>query len=349
MQQRVPNPDEVAKLKVEGTDFQDFESVFVQLHFVEAFNYFRFTAVERQPNPKQFKIQQKCQVELGGEQAIEGVITIRQVAYDANSHAVQLQGKSLSWWASKSSIMNQPEKGFDGKTFEDIAKKVCEPFDIKPEFVSVSQKPYKKCQVEPGETVWSFLERIAREKAIVCGCDTKGNFKFVGKLESSKQGTLEEGKNILRMQYVASCETLHSDYQFNSSSSATDGHSGPDASEIRTKKKGTAKFNSPKLTNNEHPGYDEAETQDRTDYEYSWSEASVLHVIVTVQGWKSDGGGLWTPGKTVTVKSPMCPLNGVELAIETATFTQDNASGTLTVLQLVLPSLLKGQSDFQLE
>ena len=107
MQHQVPNPDEICKLKVKGTDFKDFESVFVQLHFSESFNFFRFTAVERQPSPQQFNVQDECEVELGGEQAIKGFITVRQVAYDAETHKIQLQGKTDTWWPAKSSIMEK--------------------------------------------------------------------------------------------------------------------------------------------------------------------------------------------------------------------------------------------------
>jgi hypothetical protein len=48
----------------------------------------------------------------------------------------------------------------------------------------------------------------------------------------------------------------------------------------------------------------------------------------------------------VKEKSDMCPLPGVDMAIQNATFTQDNNSGTLTVLECVPPKQLKGESDF---
>jgi hypothetical protein len=47
------------------------------------------------------------------------------------------------------------------------------------------------------------------------------------------------------------------------------------------------------------------------------------------------------PGDKVTVTSPMAMMNGTEMKIQTATFTQDRESGTLTQLHLVAPWLLQ--------
>jgi prophage tail gpP-like protein len=51
-------------------------------------------------------------------------------------------------------------------------------------------------------------------------------------------------------------------------------------------------------------------------------------------GWLKDGGGLWQPGTKVHVKSPMIMIDE-ELDLMSATFTQDNKSGTRTSLELL--------------
>ncbi len=344
--QEVPNPDEIAKLKVEGTDFQDFESVYVQTHAAEAFDIFRFTAVERQPNPQQFNIMEKCEVELGGESAVTGIITVRQVAYDAENHAVQLQGKSMTWLAAKSSHLG--ERTWVNKNFKDIVTDVLGPFGLSGEFKDIDTSPYQGdggMTIEPGENNWSFMERIARMKGIICGTNGKGDFKFVGKNSSEKQGTLEEGKNILRMQCIFSAEQLSSDYLMTSSSPATDGHSGCKASKLTGKVKGSMKYLSPIMHPMEWPGYTNEDCVKRAKMERIWNQGTIIQAIVTMQGWKSDGGELWKPFKTVHIKSDMCPMDA-EMTIQSATFTQDNHSGTLSILECVPPFALKGSSDY---
>jgi prophage tail gpP-like protein len=340
MQQQVPNPAEIAKLSVEGQDYQNFESVYVQLHFAEAFDFFRFTAVE----PPQVQVGQQCTVELGGTPAITGIVTTRQVAYDGESHAVQLEGKSLTWLPAKSSIVNA-NTTFDGQGFQDVATKVLQQFNVKATFEGVDNTPYQKLQVEPGENIWVFLERIARWRGIICGADSQGNFKFVGKNNSGSQGSLVEGQNILKMHCIFSIEAIYSIYLVNSQSPGTDGHSGPTASAQTAQQKGSLKFYAPLLTPNEHCAYNQSECQSRVLNESIWNEGSQISAIVTCQGWQSDAGDLWKPGSTVHITSPMCPLDA-EMAIQTATFTQDNSSGTLSILECVPPFLLKGQSSF---
>ena len=351
MQQRVPNPDEICKMKVQGSDFQDWKSVRVEHHASEAWAYFRFTAVERHPG-QQFVPGNDCDIELGGEPALVGVITHRQVGYDAHNHQVQLQGKSKSWYPSKSSIVGSIDQAnFDGKKFKEVATAVLKPFGMKPDFKGeISDKPYKKLQVEPGENVWMFLERIARVRSVVCGSDEKGNFVFRGKNQGQSQATLEEGKNILRMNCIFSSENVSSEYIIENQSVGTDGHSGPDIAKQNAKLKGSAKAYCPLKTPCEHNVWDQEEVKLRAQNEQFWHEGDQLQAIVTVQGWKTNspnGGSLWKAGENVHVKSDMCPLDA-ELGIQSAIFTQDNESGTLTTLLCVPPYLLRGESEFNM-
>ena len=226
-----------------------------------------------------------------------------------------------------------------------MVTEVLKPFKVKATFQDVDKTKFKFLRCHPGENVWSFFDRAARERKAICGVDEKGQFRFVGKNQGSSQGTLEEGKNILKMQFVSTCENIHSIYATNSSSKATDGHSGTAVSKMKKTHPGSAKQYSPWLNPNEHPAYNQQEVELRNETERMWMEGAVMSVNVTVQGWKSDSGGLWKPGNTVTIKAPMCPLEA-EMTIWTATFMQDNSAGTLTTLEVVPPFMANGQSAF---
>jgi hypothetical protein len=49
-----PNPDEVATILAAGHQYADWESVFVQHRWTDAFAWFRFTSVERERDPPSF-------------------------------------------------------------------------------------------------------------------------------------------------------------------------------------------------------------------------------------------------------------------------------------------------------
>src|SRR5262245_59486821 len=175
----MPNPDEVATIIVNGARFDDWESVWVQHRWAEAYPLFRFTAAEREPIPDiwtklQWKPQDEVTIYLGRYLAITGTILVRQVAYDANNHGVMLQGVGNTWYAARASILGKNK--FDGMTWEQVARSVLAPFGIYLKTIgALNAIPFKKLQNEPGETVWHFLERIARPRGIVLGSDHEGN------------------------------------------------------------------------------------------------------------------------------------------------------------------------------
>ena len=93
----MPNPDEVATMVVDNHQFSDFESVWVQHGWTMTYPEFRFTTADITDVPGaappanwqklQFKPRDRCTIQLGGSDALEGVILTRQTAYDANNKA----------------------------------------------------------------------------------------------------------------------------------------------------------------------------------------------------------------------------------------------------------------------
>jgi len=342
-------PEETCTIVVRGSRFYDWESVFVQHRWTEAFPLFRFTAAERDRpatlwEKLQFQPGDECAIYLGGILAISGVILLRQASYDANAHGVMLQGVGMTWYATRGSIID--EKGnFDGQTFEQVARKVIAPFGVGVKTIgTLNATPFEKLQVEPGENLWNFLERIARPRGIVMGSDHLGNLLLIDNHSSLVSAELVEGDNILKCQATISKEAMFSDYIVRGQTPASDDQYGRQASEQEARIKGSAKRYSPILTPAEQPVKNLAELADRAKNESVWHEGTEIRASITVQGWMMPGGGLWRAGDLIAVQSPMAMLN-MGLKIDTATFTQDSTSGTLTTLELVAPWLLKDRGD----
>src|SRR5215471_17581428 len=160
-------PQEEALLNVNGVNFRDWETVWVQHRWTDSAAYFRFTAVERDPlqynlDPysgfaavpvegslwarQVFAPGQKCYIELGGKLAMNGWINTRQVAYNATSHRTELIGKSTTWWGYKSSV-DDKNGNFDGYTFEQIARQVLAPYGPIEVVGDLDPTKYKDLQV----------------------------------------------------------------------------------------------------------------------------------------------------------------------------------------------------------
>jgi prophage tail gpP-like protein len=349
-------PDEIATLIVRGQKFEDWETVWVQERRADSYSFFKFTAAERDReittqtplwSRLQFRPDDPCQILLAGQPVINGFIETRQVAYDANSHGVMLVGKSTPAWPARSSV-DTKTGNFDGKTVEQVAREVLAPYAG---FVNVkvigtlNSTPFDKLQNQPGEMIWDFLERIARVRGIVMGSDAFGNFLLIGDHTSPVVTDLIEGVNIKKCQAVFSKEYAYEKFVAVGQTAASDGNSGPAASEQRAEVPGAGKIRSTLITPTEQPVKSIVELYDRARNEEIWNDGTEMKVSIVVQGWLRDGKSLWKAGDNVFVKSPMAMLN-MTMCIQNATFSQDGQNGTITTLDLVPPWLLKDGSNW---
>ena len=344
----MPRAEEVATLTVAGNNFTDFESVWVQCRWAEAFPLFRFTMAERDPplwQKLQFKSGDLCNISLGGFRAVTGVIESRQVAYEANQHLVELMGKGISAWAAKSSV-NTTTGAFENMTYMQIAKKVWEEgygVPVEPVGNVPSQVLDPPPQANIGETTWDFLERHARQLGIVLGLSPDGHFLVIGPHNFDSVATLQEGVNILKCQCTISVKETFKKYSVVCQTPADSDNRGAAASELHGEVDGSAKIPSLLITPSETPVKTNEECVMRAGNEKLWHEGTIIEATITVQGWMKPGGGLWKAGEKVTVMSPMAMLTPEQMKIMTVTYTQDNNSGTLTTLDLVMPELLRDQ------
>ena len=351
-------PQETAVLTVNGVKFDDWESVFVQGRWADPFTYFRFTAAERDPvfgkqpydvplwQKLQFKPGDQCTVSLAGVQVVDGYIDVRQVAYNATTHGVMLIGKSVTAWAARSSV-DTKTGSFDGKNILQVAQEVLAPYPVGIKTIGqIDLTPFVHLQNEKGELVWDFLERLARPRGIVMGSDSKGNFLLIGPHTFPTVTQLIEGQNIKSCQCTIRHDQTYTNYEVHAQATGTDDRSGTDASELHADANGrVANPFSKLITAAEQMVTSVAEVQARVDNEKVWHDDTEVQATITVQGWLYNESRLWTPGDQVFVRSPMAMLNQ-DLKIQNVTFTQDSNNGTETVLDLVLPGLLKGSPNF---
>jgi prophage tail gpP-like protein len=353
----MPKPQEIAILDVNGVRFQDWETVWVQQRWADAFTYFRFTAAERDPvflgnefplwEKLQFRPGDWCNIMLAGQLAVTGWIETRQVAYDANQHGVMLIGKSATAKVAKSSVFTETGE-FDGKSFQQIAQEVIGKYPVGIKIVgTLDPTPFDKMQAQKGELIWDFLERLARVRGIVMGSDQYGNFLLIGDHQAPITGQLIEGRNIKSCQCTITQEQIYAEYRVDAQKPASDADAGSAASEM-TNTAGTIIPRIPQsllITPAEQPVKTLAELAKRARTEADWHDYTEISATVIVQGWLSDGVNLWNAGDDVFIRSPMALLNNT-MKIQNCTFSQDSNTGTITTLDLVMPGLLRDKRNF---
>ena len=336
----MPNPQEVAELILGSLVFQDWESVWVQHRWQQGWPTFRFASTEGSVpldyRKLQFKPGDPCEILLGGQLAVVGIITNRQVAYTATEKGIQLSGVGKQWAAVTSSVPMEGDKpNFDKMTVVQGFSKAATQVGGKPFIIgNLDTQPFERFQAHPGEKTWDLMDRMARMREASIGSDHLGNILLIGEHTSPITATLVEGENILKMQCVFSNEQMYSEYYLTGQFSVSDDKTMQKAAQVRAKASGTMQEVYRRL---EIPSENQDTNQQRrATYEALQADGTQIVANVTVQGWLRDGVNLWRTGDLVIIKSPMCPLN-LGMKIQTATFAQDSRAGTTTLLECVLP------------
>jgi prophage tail gpP-like protein len=334
------NPNEVATLVVGGLYFSDWETVWVQHRWHDPYNYFRFTCAERDPIPNlwtllQFRPGQSCTIYLAGRLAFTGKILVRQVAFDANNHGVSLQGKGNAWELT-GSVMSE-DSNYKGPLI-DIVKQVIAPTSVRmaPPVGTIDGTEFKP-PVHPnqGETMYSFIERLARDRNVDLANDKDGNLVLVGPHGPRMTAHLTQGDNILSGQIVINGEDAYSEVLARGQRQPDDQTNGPKASEMSSVAipKGAKPDYRPLMVPIEHPVWTQHEVDLRAMKEKRWVGMRI-DADITTYGWLAPTGNLWQVGTEVDVETIMGMLHQ-PLTIETATFTQDSTGGTRTQLHLI--------------
>ena len=341
-------PEEVAEVFIDKFVYSDWETVWVQHRWHDAWPIFRITTAERDPVAELWARLQiipgdLCLIKLGGVVAITGVVTVRQTAYDANSHAVSIQGMGVQWFTWRGAILDKTQEFKGG--YVDVATAVMAPFGVTPTVIgTIDPTEFKPpAHNEIGESVFQFLEKLGRERKVVLGGDYAGNLLLVGDHESQVVDELIEGVNIKTCQCVINIGDVYQPYVARGQSSRSDEGSPADAGqqEAYVDSKVLKRY-SPLLVANEHPVWTQHEIDLRAETEATWGDGTLIEATVVVFGWFTRSGKLWAHcvGECVILNSPMTTLVGERMAIRSVTSTQDRQSGTQTTLDLVVPWLL---------
>jgi prophage tail gpP-like protein len=358
----MPKPQEIAVLTVNGEEFKDWTSVYVQLRSHEPFDIFNFTCTERErradddrsPLPSQptlprywnltrLKPGDSVTITLAGHLAITGWITVRQAAYGPQDHGVQLIGKGKGTDLARSSV-DDKSGSFDQQSWSQIARKVCAPFGIGVKTEGIDEKKFDNVQVQPGELCFSFLERLARHRKIELGSTPDGNLLALA--IDSKRPTavtpLVEGVNILRATCILTDEHIHDKYIGRSQTAGSDKTAFDAVTKIQAIVMGQMQRHSPLIVPVEHPSGKE-DTKKRVEYERWHTHTTMIDAEILVQGWLQENGQLWKPRLMVPVLSPMLLLNEAVHCAD-VTFRQDENAGTTTSLHLQWP--IQGKAPY---
>ena len=343
-------PMDRAEISVDDQKFGDWETVWVQLRAQDGWHYFRFTAAEREASAglfgssTQFNVGKQCKISMGGVPVIDGLIEIRQVAYDAQRHHVELRGRSKSSLGARSSVWVKDSK-FDGLDIKGAIEKAWKGYPVMVKTLgSVPSDVFDKLRSWPGEFIWDFSERVCRPAGVAIGVDHENNIILAKDYTGRSGSSLIEGQNIKHMQCVFDWTQRYQNYSFSTSHNETDGSHGQPITQQISAYKGEYPYVTHIHTPGEQNTKTKQELQNRNQFEARVREFSAVTATVVVVGWFRDGSTLWWPWDQVYVESPMCPLKET-MMISAVTFTQEPTGGTQTTIDLANPLAMGGTAQ----
>jgi len=310
----------------------------------------RFTTSEAMPPSKNLGLMQikpgmECSVTLAGFPAFKGKVHTRQAYLDANRHHVEIQCASNLEVATSSVIKKTME--WRDSTFpqvaQDVLSKIAGGIPLRFEGAAPPQYKFRRISAMHGQPAIEFLDRICRSLSLSTGSgiaftsDVDGAF-VVAMAPLSGSDVIEEGKNAIILR-----ETIYNVAMAKGNPVIAQG----EGDNTMTPAKWTHMpfFNgkqenqfdpssSPMVIINELPTSDIAQLQGRAGSEGKWKHDDQITVTATVYGWlRPTTGGLWKRNTGVTIISPSMMMDGSEqLKIKSATFTQDDRTGTRTTL-----------------
>jgi prophage tail gpP-like protein len=347
----MPKVEEYCEVRTENGIFRDWTAVSVRYGIDPSFQ--RMAQLEcaepMQPGrsgiakvARRLKNGDRVDVALAGKLVIEGgYIKIRQTAYDANRHAVQVVVMAKSNPIREVSVDIADGGQYRGHTLEAIAKRALAQVGVGFKLINppaIASMPFRNVIVQTGETIGDLIERLARQRNMWLWTDVDGTVMAGDPSAGGASATLEEGVNI-----VAASSYIEFPWAENvvmySQAQGSDDLWGRRASEIGAKSTISSGDSGKTVIGlAEHPAT-QPELQARTDMEAKAINAAIHRDAITHKGWFRPGSSdLWKEGDSATVKSPMLyPFaNGEQnLRVWAVTCSQSNEGGSTTQVELV--------------
>ena len=327
---------EIVKVIVDGKSWSAFRRVMVRWSFRDAALAFQIEIAADQGSTataRTFAAGAEIQIVANSDLLCHGYVDRYRPRLDEHNRAeITVAGRSKSQDFIDSSAVHKTGN-FRQKTVADIAKAIHGGVKI----VTDKNLPKIDYHLTPGENAYRAIEKITRSQGVwPCGMpDGSINITTAG---AGRNGSLIEGQN---------CITLEADHNWSGRHSEVIvrgqrpwGH-GADALEIEGRARDAAvKRNRPVIVIQDD---DTTKTTagKRARHRRDSEAGNSLKAKVKVQGFRDDGGKLWTPGHLSFLQSPFLDI-AQDMAIENVTFSQDRRSGSETDIALCDPRALGG-------
>lgn len=320
-------------LKADGKIHSGWKNILVRLSMESIADVFDLTISDRwsKSNTRPtLKEDTPCEVWLEDQKLVTGFINDVATEYDADSHEINLVGRSKLGDLVDCAVEAQ---SFKNQTLDKMAKTLCEPFGINVIVNANVGKPFVKKTIGMGESPFEFLDRLAKIRAVRLLSDREGNLVISRASNERITTALELGKNILRASGTFTSRDRFKDYIVYGQSEGTDDSFGASASENKGESKDAGIKRHRPMVSVADGTVDKDDCKKRAQWERNTRYGRSRAIVYTVLGWQH-ANGLWLPNQLVPVKDSYMNINEDRLIVSVQ-FSIDDSAGQITEIQLM--------------
>lgn len=328
-------------LVINGREYGGWKDVTISAGIERAARDFSVSITRSWPNAPQFQrlVQpfDPVVVYIGQDLVLTGDIDATPINYDEKQVSVGIRGRSKTARLVDCSAVNTPGQ-WSGVSVERIAQDLAKPYGVNVRALVDTGGPVADHQIQQGESAFESLDRLLALRQLMATDNGDGELLLIEAGTARSTGALVLGGNVLRADAGLDFKEVYSHYTVKGqrASSELDDEDDPLlADSLRAVSSSTSDSLVPyrrELVLKQCGQTDDRQAADQARYERDYRRAKALLTRYTVQGWRTQGGGLWLPNTMVPITDGIIGIDTEWLIAEVEYGL--SSSGTLATLQV---------------
>lgn len=323
-------------LRIGGLEYTGWTAVTITRSLEQVCDTFTLTLAERwggSDDPPQIRAGDACEVWCDDERVITGYVDDALPSYDAEQHAISVSGRSK--------VADLVDCGLAGRQWAQpqnllqLARAVAAPFGITVRAETDVGAPFPRPALEPGQTAFEFLEKLARQRGMRLISDASGALVIARTGTARVPDTLELGVNIKAASGRFSMRDRFESITVVGQTAGTDAWHGEAAAHCQGSATDTGARAGRRHVIVAENAADAAACRRRAEWQRNTACGRGQALTYTVTSWRHSGG-LWTPNTRLPVRDKWMRLAGEELLIAAVQYVLDG-EGERAELQLMPP------------
>lgn len=325
------------RLTVDGMIYGGWKSLTFRRSLEECCAAFSLEVTEKWPGTdarRPIKRGAAYSMSLGGDEVAAGYVDGTPRSYGTDMHSVSVKARcGLADIVDCAAIVDGPHE-FSNIGLAEIAARLCKPYGVSVQTQCDLGAPFPRFAIQPGETVWSALDRAMRMRAVLAHSDARHTLVFTrAGLGGTAAGSLQLGQNVKSATGEFSFEQRFSDIIVRGQQESADDLDTTSEMQAEGRAHDAAVMRyRPTVIVGETVAADQTLTE-RAEWHKAVAYGRSATATYTVQGWRDAGGALWRPNTTVPVRDDYLEINEPLLIVSTELqlSPEGGTTATLTV------------------